>query len=81
MAYKDRFGKTDIIKTSTCEYLGISWDCYDDPDDITQRTPVLLFTPDIDKCEHYHVGLTREEAQILRDWLTDFLENKETRWK
>jgi len=82
MAYKDKYGGTQIID-GRIDNLRINWDYEDDPEDKTQRFPVLFYTPDMDhnkddpkKCpDHFHIALdSRDKILVLRDWLTKFLE-------
>lgn len=80
MAYKDRYGSTDICD-GRIDNLSIGWDYEDDPEDASQRYPVFLFIPDTEHHNHYHIELDREKAQILRDWLDDFLQNKPTTYR
>lgn len=81
MAYKDRFGITDIC-TKEYNNLSISWDCDGDREDPKQRYPVLLFTPSMNNTDtHYHIQLDKKEAQKLAKWLQDHLANKKTRWR
>lgn len=80
MAYKDRFGITDITKGKR-DQISISWDTDTNPENEKERYIVLLFIPDADKFEHHHVPLSNKQAKVLHKWLGDFLEGKPTRWK
>lgn len=81
MAYKDRYGSTDI-RTGRIDNLSIGWDYEDNPEDVKQRKPVFLFTPDMkDTNTHYHIELDRRQARKLRDWLTSYLNNEPTKHK
>ena len=80
MAYKDRFGRTDICDGQYNNLL-ISWDYDSDPENEKERYPVLLFTPNVAADEHHHIRLNPDEAKELHRWLSDYLENKKTRWK
>lgn len=71
MSYKDRFGITDI-KSDPFHNLSISWE----PVDKESKIPVLLFSPSMnDSANHYHIEMTKEEAKILKEWLTLYLED------
>jgi hypothetical protein len=37
--------------------------------------PVFLFEPGKD-FEHYHISITRKEAEKLRDWLNEYLKDR-----
>lgn len=77
MAYKDRFGAT-VIKKGRHNNFQVSWDYDDDIADIKQRVAVFLFTPDMkNKINHEHIALTDKEAIVLRDWLNEFIKEKE----
>ena len=81
MAYKDRFGGTDIRK-GKIDNLSIGWDCDGEMEDPKQRYPVFLFTPDMGNTnEHYHIQLDKKQAKLLAKWLQDYLSNGKTRWK
>ena len=80
MAYKDRFGGTDICDGSVYNF-SIGWDYNDNPSDEKQRYPVFLFIPDMEDPDHYHIELNRKQARILRDWLNDYLEGRATKWE
>jgi len=47
-----------------------------DIDDMGEgKIPVLLFTPSMkDKMNHYHIELSREEAEELKEYLDKYLE-------
>ena len=73
MAYKDKFGITKIREGQT-NNLDISWDYENDPNDLKQRKAVFLFTPDMKNAmEHYHIELDQQQANVLRKWLNQFL--------
>ena len=74
MSYQDRYGITKL-RDGRRDNLSINWDYEDNADDKAQRFPVLFFTPDMENTrEHYHIQLDRDKAKVLRDWLTEFLE-------
>lgn len=50
--------------------LSISLDYHTDPD---ETYPVLLFVPDTNDPNHYHIELDREQAERLRNWLDIYL--------
>lgn len=74
MAYKDKYGITKILKGKYSN-LSISWDYDDNEDDKKQRRPILLFVPNMDDSEHFHIELSRKQATALNDWLTDYLKD------
>lgn len=37
--------------------------------------PQFLFVPDLSKPDHWHVPISRAEAEALRDWLNHYLGN------
>lgn len=80
MAYKNRFGGTDICKRQY-NRLSISWDYGGNPDNEKERYPVLLFVPNEAADEHYHIELNRKQAEVLHKWLGQYIYNGETRWK
>jgi hypothetical protein len=47
-----------------------------DIDDMGEgKVPILLFTPDMkDKMNHYHIELSRDDAEELKDYLEKYLE-------
>jgi len=77
MTYKDRYGTTTIID-GKIDNFSVGWDYDDNPEDKKQRFPVFLFTPNMENTiDHYHIALDREKSEILRDWLTAFLEDRD----
>lgn len=76
--YKDtRYGITNIIHNDSGS-LDISWDYDDDVDDISQRVPVMLYTPNDRRNSHYHITLNKEQAATLHTWLGNYLKEQET---
>lgn len=70
MVKKDQFSILDITEGYK-DCLSISRDYEEDENKIF---PVFLFTPDAAyPDEHYHVSLTREQAEALRNWLNAYL--------
>ncbi len=75
---KHRFGVTKIIDADI-DNLDISWDYTDNENDLSQRVPVFLYTPCMsDKDEHggvdhYHIALSKEQAETLHSWLSEYL--------
>lgn len=78
MAYKDGFGATDICGKQY-NNLSISWDCDGDREGSKERYPVLLFIPDMEKEDHYHIKLNKKQTKALHKWLGEHLANKKTR--
>jgi len=78
MSYKSKFGGTDIIK-SKFNNLQISYDANDSKDlfkpDRKKIYPVLLFTPNTDNFQHFHIELNKGQAKKLRDWLDAYLKD------
>ena len=75
MSYKDKYGITPI-KKNKIDNFSINWDYDDNPNDKNQRFPVFLFTPDMkDTNTHYHIVLGKNQAKVLRDWLSDYLKD------
>lgn len=74
MSYKDRYGVTRI-KDERFDHLDISWDYWDNEHDLSQRKCMLLYIPDTTAENHNHIELDREQATVLRDWLTNYLED------
>ena len=73
MYYVDKHGITQIIDQKI-NNLSINWD----RDEHGNKMAVLLFTPDMDNtAEHYHIELSRGEAEALRSWLNDLLSEEE----
>lgn len=66
--YKDRFGITDIANTKY-DNLIISIDEIDEP------VAMMLYTPNIDEEDHFHIAINKEQAVILRDWLSEFIKD------
>jgi hypothetical protein len=63
--------RTVKVKDERRDNLSISLD-YDT--DREKTYPVLLFTPDIEKtADHHHITLSREQAQLLHQWLSEYL--------
>lgn len=77
--YKDsRYGITEIgVDMYPNSKVSISWDYWDDENDLSQRNPTLLIIPDLGQPEHDHIQLTRQGAKDLRDWLNEFLNEVE----
>jgi len=67
MSFTDRYGST-MIKSGDIDRLSISLDNNDEGVDA-----VLLHIPYIHNEEHSHIHLSREDAQTLYGWLSDFL--------
>lgn len=75
MAYKDRYGSTELRNTKL-DNFSIGWDNMVDKnvENLRNRIPVFLFTPNMDDTnDHHHIMLTRHQARKLRDWLDDYL--------
>lgn len=73
MSFYDKFGKT-VIKGEGREGLSISWDFNGEENKVF---PVLLYTPNLQQDDHFHIELTRGEAGILYYWLDRYLTDKE----
>jgi hypothetical protein len=79
VAYEDRYGSTEI-KPEKFYNLSIGWEYENDPEDLSQRFPVLLFTPDMENTiNHHHISFTLGEARILHEWLGKYLSEQEKR--
>lgn len=75
--YGSKYGITQII-SDKIDNLSINYDADHNIEDIKQRFPVLLFTPDIDDTNtHYHISLTLKQTKVLYKWLSDFIQEKE----
>lgn len=73
-AIRERYNVT-TIKNSERDNLVVSWDFDEDENNKSTRFPVLLYTPDMkNMIEHHHIPLTRQEAETLWAWLTNYLE-------
>lgn len=57
--------KSIQIKNSKQNNLTISLESYD----CTEKHPILLFIPDMNRLEHFHIGLNEEEANKLLKFL------------
>lgn len=75
--YKDsKYGTTELEvdgRGYPNTEIKISWDYWDDENDLSQRRATLLIIPNIEEPDHTHIELTRQGAKDLRDWLTEFL--------
>ena len=66
--YSDRFGITKV-RESDQDNLTLSIDIDEKP------TAVMLYIPDINDHEHFHIHLNKDQAKIMRDWLSAFIED------
>ena len=73
--YKDWCGVTEIQKDGRRDHLSISVDVLD------EAVAVLLHIPDMEDNEHSHIELNKEKATILRDWLNEFIDDKDVKGK
>lgn len=67
---------TLIINDGQSDYLHISLDYDTLPDNPDDWHAVFLYVPYKPEKEHEHIELNREQAEKLRDWLTDWLSGK-----
>ena len=76
MAYKDRFGVTQI-RSMRIDNLSVSWDC--SPGDETKKHAVFLYTQDMGySAHHHHIKMERDKVEFLRNNLLNSLkESKE----
>lgn len=73
MAYKDKYGITEI-KETTINALTVSTDEDLDSNGFPCPCAVLLYTPSMgDPDTHYHIPLDFKEARKLKKWLHKFL--------
>lgn len=73
MAYEDKHGITQI-RNDKHDNLSISRDTDVDEDDKEFPVAVFLYTPDMDNTvNHEHITMTVTEAEVLRDWLDQFI--------
>lgn len=66
--YSDRFGITNV-RESDRDNLTLSIDVMEEP------VAVMLYIPDINDHEHFHIQLNKDQAKIMRDWLSAFIED------
>ena len=71
----DDFGGAVEICSGRYKNLHISWDYDGDIYDKNNRTAVLLWIPDTKKHDHEHIEMNREQAQILKEWLDEYLKD------
>jgi hypothetical protein len=49
---------------------------FEDPTDEGEERPVLLFVPDVDEPEHYHIELgcggAEDLAKAINDWIAEY---------
>ena len=74
------------VKDDEYEVIGLSWDTDSyTPEGIDEqkklknksiRYAVMLYVPNKNEFEHYHIKLTDEEVLIIRDWCNKFLKMK-----
>lgn len=76
MAWSDRFAITPI-KDEPIDNFSMSID------EMDEIVAVALYTPDMENTnEHYHIEFSRDQARVLWDWLSDFLEeDTETKYQ
>lgn len=75
MSYGDKHGITKLINDKV-NNLSIAYDSDDNVEDPTQRYPVFFYTPDMDnKNENFRIQLDYKEAEVLHQWLGDYLED------
>lgn len=78
MSYKDRYGSTPINNKKS-DNLTIHWDYDDNADDISQRFPVLFYTPWMEDTDtHYHIRLNKKQAKVMKKWLDEYLKEQDT---
>ena len=69
--------RVESIIPDKIDNLSISIDFDDNWDEIAQRFPVILFTPDMNNtAEHWHIRLSDNQAIHLNKWLDEFLKMK-----
>jgi hypothetical protein len=81
MGFRNKFGVTKIKKTLDINYDA---DYFEDLKSKKKIYPVLLFTPLMDQNNtdiHYHIQLTRKEAEKLSIWLNEYLKVTKKRSK
>lgn len=72
--YETRFGVTKIID-GEWEKFDISRDSDLDWNDVKIPIAVFLHVPNINRQEHSHIAMTKEQCVILRDWLNKFIDD------
>lgn len=87
MAYSDKYGATTVRDNSVKKVKGriqcgwdiikLSWDYDDDENDKSQRVAHILYVPYYPEHDHDHIIMNLEEAKIVRDWLTEFINDVE----
>lgn len=75
MAKKDY--KVETICDQKYHNLSISEDTDQDENGNAIDVAVLLYTLNMDKFEHEHISMTKQQAFTLRNWLNVFLDNYE----
>ena len=79
MAYEDRFGVTKI-RTGQRDQLSISYDYCTvgaEADEKMKRYPMFLYVPDPEESDHSHIGITTEQAVMIRDWFVAYCDDPE----
>lgn len=66
--YKDRLAITHV-KEDVVDNLTLSIDVMEEP------VAVMLYIPNLNDFEHYHIQLNKSHAVIMRDWLNSFIED------
>jgi hypothetical protein len=63
--------KSKKIRSSDIDNLSIGLEYDTNPD---KPYPMFLYTPSISELNnHFHIALSRKQAKILRDWLSEYL--------
>jgi hypothetical protein len=80
MAFESKYGITDLKTTKDKEILSLSLECDEDDDDEIDPKQItfaqMLYVPNKDKFEHYHIELTEAACLEMYEWLGKYLQYK-----